>query len=415
MLIRAIVLTGVVGVLAGASVFAQGDSVDQDINQDIHSAITSGDAHLAMRYRYEFVDQDGFAKDANASTLRLRLNYRTGHWRNWSAFGEFDYIAEILADDFNSGGGTSAPARNQFPVVADPHGPDLNQLYFDYNGFADTRVRIGRQRILLDDQRYVGGVGWRQNEQTFDGVSGIHKRANVEFFYSYITQVNRIFGEDSAVGSHDTNTHLLNAKIEVNKEWLLTPFYYYIDNDSNASFSTATIGIRANGKYAIGRNEVNLLGLFSTQSDAGNNPVNYDADYYHLTFDWVFENKLSLGLAYEMLEGDANNPGSAYRTPLATLHPFQGWADQFLTTPDAGIDDFYFKAKYPYRDWNLQATYHDFEAADGPGNWGSEIDVSASRKLNDRISLLLKAAFFNADDAGFNDVNKIWIQLVANY
>src|SRR3546814_7541468 len=37
-------------------------------------------------------------------------------------------------------------------------------------GIAGTVLTVGRQRISLDDQRFVGSVGWRDNEQTFDVV-----------------------------------------------------------------------------------------------------------------------------------------------------------------------------------------------------------------------------------------------------
>ncbi len=36
-----------------------------------------------FRYRYEFVDQDGFTKDAHASTLRTRLAYRSRYFSNF--------------------------------------------------------------------------------------------------------------------------------------------------------------------------------------------------------------------------------------------------------------------------------------------------------------------------------------------
>jgi len=385
-------------------------------NRGFRDALMAGDAHLVMRYRYEFVDQDGFADDASASTMKLRLNYKTESWRDWSAFAEFDYVAEVLADNFNSGGGTSSTARSQYPVVPDPNGSDLNQLYFDYSGFSGTRVRIGRQRIIFDNQRFVGGVGWRQNEQTYDGISATYKtQSGLELFYSYVNQVNRIFGEQSTVGKHDNNTHLFEARVSLGEEWVITPYFYHIDNESSAQFSTATLGIRAIGKYMINRSTLSLAAQFATQADAANNPINYDADYLHVAADWTMRNDLTLGLGYEMLGGEESNAGRAFRTPLATLHAFQGWADKFLDTPNAGIDDLYVKANYPVNKWTLQAIYHDFSAAEGSANWGSEFDLSASRKLNDKVSLLLKAAFFKSDNVGFSDTNKIWIQVAANY
>ena len=94
-------------------------------------AVGTGEAHVALRYRIEHVDQGGFADQANVSTLRVRLNYQTSVWRRWRAFGEFDYVGELFVNDFNAGGGTT-PDRAHYPLVADPEGADLNQLYADY-------------------------------------------------------------------------------------------------------------------------------------------------------------------------------------------------------------------------------------------------------------------------------------------
>ena len=57
------------------------------------------------------------------------------------------------------------------PVVADPTGTDVNQALILYRGIDSTLIRAGRQRINLDNQRFVGAVGWRQNDQTYDGIS----------------------------------------------------------------------------------------------------------------------------------------------------------------------------------------------------------------------------------------------------
>ncbi|MFQ5547951.1 MAG: alginate export family protein [Woeseia sp.] len=383
----------------------------------LEQALTSGTAHVALRYRFEHVDQDNLLEDANASTLRIRLNYETGDWEGWSGFAEFDHVAEVFLNDFNSSAGTS-PGRTQFPTVADPRGSDLNQLYLQYSPSADWKLRLGRQRILLDNHRFVGNVGWRQNPQTYDGlgltVSGL---ANTELFYGYIENVNRIVGDKVSAGDHSVNTHLLNARIKLSDAWSVTPYVYYIDNEDALAFSTSTYGARLTGKIASGDSSINFVAEFASQSDAADNPVNYDADYANLSVLWAGRNGLALGAAYESLGGDPLSAGMAFRTPLATLHAFQGWADQFLSTPDAGVDDFYLTVKYEVASWKLQAVYHDFSAEAVSGDFGTEFDVSAGKKLGNRYGLLLKAAFFNADAAAtsFADTKKFWVMLTANY
>lgn len=379
----------------------------------LQTALTSGDVGVTLRARYEHVSQDGVADNADALTARLRLNYRTGQWNRLAGFVEYDYVFHALTD-FNSGGGTS-PGKLNFPTVADPKGVDLNQLYLDYSANEDFSVRIGRQRILLDNQRFVGGVGWRQNEQTYDALTLTSDAvANTKLSYSYVGNVRRIFGDDVAAGRNSVNTHLLNAKVSVSDGWSVSPYYYRIDNDDVAAFSTATAGVRVVGSFRVDDNKVGLVAEFATQSDIANNSVNYDANYAHLSAAWEFPSSLSVGIAYELLEG-GTSPGMMFRTPLATLHAFQGWADQFLTTPQSGIEDVFATVKFKTGRWSLTGIYHDFSSDVGSTRYGSEVDVSAATKLSDNLSILFKGAFFSGDTPTMEDTSKFWIQFSANY
>lgn len=376
------------------------------------NAIASGDVTIALRYRYEFVDQDSYDDSARASTLRLRLNYSTAEWKAWTGFVEFDQVLEAFADDFNSGSGTSGTRRDSYPVVADPDGPDLNQAYLQYSPGEALQARIGRQRILLDDQRFVGGVGWRQNEQTYDGFSLRYDGLDlVDLFYSYVGNVNRIFGREVPAGDHRQNTHLLNAAARLNDDWKVTAYLYAIDNEDAPSFSTRTLGIRASGGIEAGDGKISLLGEYARQVDAANNPAHFDTDYFRIQADWLLD-PFSAGLGIESLGSEA---GEAFRTPLATLHAFNGWADQFLATPASGLNDRYFKIGYRPRGWNLQLTLHRFSAETGNTDYGSELDVSAGRSLGERYGLLLKLAAFEADAAPYADTTKMWLMLTATY
>ena len=416
--------TGAAGALALVMTLAMTPAVAQDTEaQSLADAIKSGDATVGFRYRYEYVSDDnpGLTDDtAHASTLRLRMNYRTAPYRKLTAFGEFDYIGEILLNDFNNLSGD--PGRSDYPVVADPKGPDLNQLYLDYDPNENTKIRAGRQRILLDNQRFVGGVGWRQNEQTYDGVTlNMKAGGNTEFKYSFINQVRRITGSAVSSGRHRVDAHLLNAKVNLGSDWDVTPYYYLLDyqdpgqnNPPNGNLSSGTFGVRATGDVSVGSNTFAVVGEFARQTDIGDNPVSYDASYLHLTATYALKNGVSLGLGFESLGGDSVVQGASFRTPLATLHAFQGWADKFLTTPGAGVEDLYLTVKGKAGKWNLTGVYHDFSAEASSADWGTEFDISAARPLNDQIGLLLKAAFYDADQHSA-DTTKFWVMFTGSY
>lgn len=371
-------------------------------------SISGGDSSLSFRYRYETVDQDGFAKDANASTLRTRLNFKTKDYKGFNFFVEADNVTQVFADNYNAGAGNS-PSNTQYPVVVDPDGTEINQAWFNYNFSEGNGVKVGRQRILLDNQRFVGGVGWRQNEQTYDAVSGSFKIGNSKLFTAYIDNVNRIFGEDVAAGDHDNNTLLVNWSNKFDDMGKLSLYYYNINNKDAAAFSTSTFGAKFAGK----QNNFNYGLEFASQSDAHNNSVNYSANYLRLDGGYQFK-KANLFAGYEVLEGDANNAGSSFRTPLATLHAFNGWADKFLGTPSDGIEDFFIGAKGAVNGFKWKAIYHDFGAEDGSRDLGSELDLSVAKKINKNVSLLLKAALYDADTHA-SDTNKVWFMVSANF
>ncbi len=79
---------------------------------------------------------------------------------------------------------------------------------------------------------------------------------------------------------------------------------------------------------------------------------------------------VGVGIGYELLGSDDGM--KAFSTPLATLHKFQGWADQFLVTPADGIEDIYFKMTGSIGKTNLAFFYHDYSADEGSADYGEE-------------------------------------------
>ena len=146
--------------------------------------------------------------------------------------------------------------------------------------------------------------------------------------------------------------------------------------------SNETWGARFNGKHALGETVSLLYTLeYARQEDYADNPVSYDADYYAVEAGLALPAAVTLIVGQEALEGDAGTPGKAFRTPLATLHKFQGFADMFLSTPDGGIQDSYVSASIVLMGATASAVWHDFEAEDGGASFGDELDLSLSRKF----------------------------------
>lgn len=355
-----------------------------------------------------------FDNDAKASTLRTRLSLQSGELKGFDVFLEFDAISYIGITDFNAGAGND-PVRPDYPTVADPKGAEVNQGYLDYNGFDGWLLRGGRQRINYDNQRFIGSVGWRQNEQTFDAFRVDYGTGKFKASYDIVKYVRRILGPRVSAGRDEMDaTQFVNLSYDFSFG-KLAGYYYYIDNIDREATSNQTLGARLSGKWKVNdswglRYEAEL----ATQSDISRNPTSYDAGYLHLVGAAVI-GPWDLGLGWEMLGGDEDVSGEAFRTPLATLHKFNGWADRFLTTPGAGIDDKYVGGKWAQGKWSAQVWYHDFRAEDGNDRYGTEIDAALGYKFTDRFSGLLKVADFSTkDDDSFPDTMKFWVMLSLN-
>ncbi|RMF97696.1 MAG: hypothetical protein D6727_04925 [Gammaproteobacteria bacterium] len=391
----------------------QGDG----LSDRIAAAVEDGTIKLSFRYRYEFVDEDGFAKDAHASTLRSRLSFAPKFGDDWALLAEIDDIRPIGNDTFND----TRNGKTDRPAVLDPEGTDLNQAWVRYTGFDRVALTLGRQRINRGNQRYIGGVGWRQNEQTYDSFSAAYGDAESPFqaFYAYVFNVRRIFGPERGTPGRelDSDSHLLDAQYRFGPALRLSGYAYLLDFDDADSLSSSTLGIRADGELALREGvQLGYAAEYARQEDFGDNPVNYDADYYLLEANLGWR-PVVVTAGFEVL-GGGSAPGSGFRTPLATLHKWQGWADRFAVATGgglaSGVEDLYLGIGWQLLDGKFLLRYHDFDAETGGGSLGSEWDASASWKFAKYYGLLLKFASYDADSFSA-DATKFWVMLTAAF
>ena len=384
--------------------------------EDIRDLVLKGKPVLDLRYRFEHVDQENLSKDARAHTLRTRAGFETGRFYGLGAGADVEWIEAVGSEKFNS----TVNGQTQFPVVADPDDVALNQLYFVSDGTVPkTRLKIGRQRIIWDNARFIGNVGFRQNEQTFDALRvGTTYLPDTDIGYTYLEEAHRIFGRNSAVGRQKMNSHAVRVQYSGLDFVTVTPFALLLDYDqaSQDRNSSATVGAVLKGKYELGKPwTAHYTASAAHQRDYGDNPVDFDLWYYvvepGLSYDFV---KVSLG--YEVLEGDGTQ---GFQTPLATGHKFNGLTDRFLTTPADGLEDLYLKfdLKVPGKDLlsgiSVKGSYHEFWAEKGNADYGSEWDLGVFKKFktdSGDILLGVQYADYSADNFS-TDISKLWLTL----
>jgi len=368
---------------------------------DITTALSQSKVSVQLRARYETVDQEGITDNADAFTLKSRLTVKTGSFQGFSFTAEVDNVTAIV-EDYNS----TDNGKSNYPVIADPEGTDINlaamQLKKD-----KLAITIGRQRILHHNQRFVGGVGWRQNEQTYDGYRvqyDLNKK--IAFDYSYIHNINRIFAPNSSRADLHGAFHLSNINYQLAEQHQLTGYSYNLGFDTAAALSSSTFGISYKGTF----NALNVYASFASQSDSENNPNSFDTSYVNVELGSKMAGMKWL-VGYEELGSDN---GVGFSTPLATLHKFQGFNDKFLATPSNGIRDLYITGKTTLANVALSATFHDLSSSEGSIDYGTELDVTAGYKISSNYSVLLKWAAYNANEHA-SDTNKLWLQLAAKF
>lgn len=376
--------------------------------QDLGGALTGGTFSADLRYRYELVDQANALKNARASTLRGRGGYETGPWQGLSAMLEAEAVVAVGDDRYNS----TVNGRTDHSVVADPEAAEINQAWLRYSGLPATRLTYGRQRIALDNQRFIGAVGWRQNEQTFDAFTATNEALpHTRLSAGYIYNVNRVFSDRSPAGNLKSSSPILNAGYRGFAAGELTGYGYLLDLPDAPASSSRTWGVRLRGTPEL-RKDLKVLysAEYATQRDWRANPGRYRVRYY-LAEGGVAHRALELKLGHEVLGSDGAN---AFQTPLATLHAFNGWADIFLTTPAAGLRDTYLKAGGTAAGVRLDAAYHRFRADRGGARYGTEWNLSALVPFRQRYAAGIKYAAYDAK--GFSvDTEKLWLWAEAKF
>jgi hypothetical protein len=366
------------------------------------------------RLRYEHVDQDGIAKQADAVTVRARAGL-TASSGGFSAtlVGQ----GTLAAVDHYYDGLNGVATR---PLVADPQNVALYIARLQYKAKALT-LTAGRQQIALDDERFVGNVGFRDNAQTFDAVRAeLFPAKGLKLDIAYAWSVRTIWGVDGkgarqqAVSGDNLFANLSYAM----PVGTLTGFAYMIDQDEVAMqalrLSSQTYGVRLVGSRALSKTaKLSYQFSYARQSDYHDNPNDYGVDYW--LADATLEVKgWKLNGGYEVLGSNSGLPFTSFQTPLGTNFKFQGWADKFLSTPANGVRDLYVGGGYGWKQMGpltgiaLQATWHRFDSDRLDQHYGNEWNLIASAKVK-TTALSLRYARYDAK-ALATDTQKLWLQ-----
>ena len=316
-----------------------------------------------IRPRYEYADvKDNGNEAANAFTARTKLvvsgtllgidglttnigiisvNNFGSHTYNWNT------------SNYSDGSG------KKYDTVMDPQKAMISNADINYK-VGKTMLHAGRSQVNLDNQRFIGTVGWRQLERSYDTVFVADNSVeNLNLLAAWVYGFQGV----KDIPTQDTNTVLLHASYKVMPELTVTAYDYMISDLGD------TYGAALTGKVDAGV-KLSYRAEYAVQKDAsmnihGGQKAKADASYYNLDLGANISGVI-VGANYEFLSGTNGNDGkTAFNPALGTNHKFNGWADMFYVSqnPDGGLIDMNARIGYKAKGiGKLLAVYHQFTA-----------------------------------------------------
>ncbi len=120
--------------------------------------IGGGKVNIDLSWRFEYADDSSPKRQGYGDPFRIRLGYLTPEFHGLSAFAEYEGLQTVFAGKYNSVVNQNNTNR---ATIADPERHEVNRLWLQYIGIPGTNLKVGRQRIKFDNDRFIGNVGWR--------------------------------------------------------------------------------------------------------------------------------------------------------------------------------------------------------------------------------------------------------------
>ena len=376
-------------------------------NLSWNNVIAEDNFSLFSRTRFEMVDKgDAETTRRSKTSSRFDLGYTLPLAKGLKLFVEGQAVV-VWQEDLEH--------LNQLitaPVVADPEFLDWNQYYADIQTDLGLHFRLGRQAINLGNQRFIGRVNFRQNDQTFFAGQASFKREGLwSLSYIYIHEAYRVLDEDA---KWDVPSHLVHFEVSP-EDFMSASAYMYDINVNSEDRDYLTFG--GHVKFSVGKKSQKLNLFFEcAYQDAQTGTEEYDTVYWHGYAEVKWKEHLLCG-GWEHLGGDGSN---SFQTPLATLHKFNGWADIFLTTPANGLEDYYVKYSFmlapstQVKSQTKATVIHHWYRGDIDANYGREWNFGLQQKFNKNradVDFSVQYAWYTAEDSPYVDENRLWASM----
>jgi hypothetical protein len=358
----------------------------------MHASQAQVSISAEVRPRTEF--RNGFktltddSKDAAIFTeqrSRLYLNYQDSSFKFRVAF-----------QDIRIWGETSQIFKEELgkTFISEAWG----QYYFN----PSLSLKVGRQIISYDNQRFLGGLEWAQQGRRHDAALLIYEKdkSKLHFGFAYNQDDDRAeptflqadgAGFYSVGGNYKTFQYgWYSQKIEKGAISLLAFNAGYQNADTTMSFKQ-TFGLIANKELG----KIKLAGdVYYQTGQLNKNNVNALLAGVNITFK-TSATPITLGVEYisGKDDDDTSSDITNFSPDFGTNHAFNGYMDYFFVGPangNVGVTDLYIQTKFKAIGGNVKANLHHFltgstqlntEGAELDKSMGTELDLVYIKKL----------------------------------
>lgn len=293
---------------------------------------------------------------------------------------------------------------------------NVSEAWAQYNFNEKFGLKVGRQMISYDNQRFLGGLEWAQQGRRHDAALFIYDdkasklKLHAGFAFNQVGfEPGMLVGNDySGVNSYKSFQYLW-----AHKDWENGKMSALVFNDgfqygatSDSVSQRQTIGLV--GSRSFGALTVASEGYYQTGT-LGMAEVNA----YMFDLNLTVKTKVTpITIGYQILSGGDNESGEIknFTPAYGTNHKFNGFMDYFYVGNahndkkgnSAGLQDIYINTAFKVGKGTFKAQLHQFMSAvdiyDGSaeagfekvsGNLGTEIDLIYARSLGKEASLLV--------------------------
>ncbi|MCB0403918.1 MAG: alginate export family protein [Bdellovibrionales bacterium] len=279
----------------------------------------------------------------------------------------------------------------------------VHQAYLNYQPSEDVQFRLGRQILSYGDELILGALEWNNVGRSFDGAKARFSFSPhwVDLFYSKLSENN-----STTSGPGDNDFAGIYSHFNLN-QWLeeVQLYFFYLRNQSTGTLSELfSVGLRLHANVSNVDYRIEGTKQFGSATTTAGTAYQLDGEVgYTLT-----------NLSKLRLAAGGFLAGATYNQMFPTAHKWLGIADVLGRRNLAGFEAN--ASVVPLPDFKIGASYHLFVRADSSASAfklngatalgaaggsasnaiGSELDVTLSYVLDEKLNLAGGAGFFFA-------------------